>query len=732
MILTELSGNLERLLDVQQVDFLDIELPVIDPNQSFTTLGGSANLTFNYVSLTRTQIDRLLTESLGKTPFVFGLTNNKFIAFPFWFYTPLDLSSTSTQYGSSVGHVIWNYCRYGRDTLPTLKVYDSVEDAISADYNSWGNAWYVTPDSNRRNITEIQYMRFGFAHDKANKALYITMQMRVKDANGGIAYYTVGSSGATQLGANSSVDFGTPPAPQRGYYHGAIDGGTPARQFMRGGIDYLRTIDIYDETYYTHGSNAAFLKNRVGELPYNGVEFAYPNIIVKANTSIQFTHAVTASWSADNRPVVYEVIGYHEIGNNLAEYTLRVDGVKTFFQYHTNFNPLIGRHSNSANWSKWMPDSALYDGTFSRQVLRGSTIDLKYCMVYKSKVIAFSKEKFEEFCDWLTFGSGAQYAQNIIGQISRLYIAPYTADNTCYTGVSGNIQFYYDPTDSSSFVEFEAGSYHLLNYYTSSPSIFYDLYVQGTINSGLNIITDQSYLYDSMVQMHIPCYGDFTPTADTMQKLSEGSLHFKYAIDALGGTCSVMIETDRATSGMGLTLPAVALPSLTLPVNSGVAATLDINRAEHTSVIGSVIGAVGATVTGAISGASVGGAWGALGGTAVGVSSGAASVISTIVGANNQKAALLERNTVTSVSASGGASIVSRMAHVVILYPNLVTNYNDYYSIVGYPCGKLLNDCLTASGDVIWPVWNKAKLNDKPEIVEDLIAKSAEGIYWNP
>lgn len=729
MILTELSGNLERLLDVQQVDFLDIELPVTDPNQSFTTLGGSANLTFNYVSLTRAQIDRLLTESLGKTPFVFGLTNNKFIAFPFWFYTPLDKSSTSIQYGTSVGHVIWNYCRYGRDTLPTLKVYDSLADAISADYNSWGAAWYVTPDSNRRNITEIQYMRFGFAHDTANKALYITMQMRVKDANGGIAYYTVGSSGATQLGANSSVDFGTPPAPQRGYYHGAIDGGTPARQFMRGGIDYLRTIDIYDETYYTHGSNAAFLKNKVGELPYNGVEFAYPNIIVKANTSLQFTHAVTASWSANNRPVVYEVIGYHELGNNLAEYTLRVDGLKTFYQYHTDKNPLVARHSNIANWNKWgiqnVPPSTTYR-TGRKKINLANNLSLGggwVCMVMGTKVYCLSSDDFNSITSWINAQDSPNY---IYSQITRVFKSPFpgNAPGIGRSSISGITFNSINADGETILVTWSAtSSYECYTTGVSSMSLSLE---SGIINSGVDLDNGEFTIF-------IPAYGDIKPSREALTLLAKGeTLTLFYYMSLYTGETAVRLSCDTDV------LPYVSLPTVDLQISTASQQIRLLNQSQENSRTSTAVG-VGLGVAGLVASLATGNVAGAMGASSGLISSITGATLQTSNQAIQMQQALLNaRSEVIAIGAAvgyrnadtqGGTNNDIELSYKIA---EPLTNLDNYYATVGYPCGLPLLSCTTVSGDTIWLAWNRATLNDKKEIVDDLLIKSSEGIYWNP
>lgn len=507
-----------------------------------------------------------------------------------------------------------------------------------------------------------------------------------------------------------------PPTSDNGLYPGPVDGGHVPYEFIRRGINYLRNIDIYDETYNTHADNSAFLKNKVGTLAYNGVEFAYPFIKIKAKTDLQFTHAVTASWSSNNRPVVYRVTNYHEIGNQLSEYTLAVDGLKTFFQYHTNKNPYVLRHTNSANWNKWVKDSVPYKGTFTNKKISGATLDIMYVIVVNaSDCYGFTKTKFIEFKTKLL---NSEQQAKIIPQISACYMCPMNYNNnTLLDGVPTY------PIPFHGVTEDFTASYDLKEFGTVTTYLNYN-------PSGLNRIDGQDMIYDSHATLHLPGYGDVNAPIDYMVSLqnnfTEVSSNIHYRISAIDGTVSVSTYPYIFWS------PSIALPMLSIPFNSEEVQLYNVNRTEKAGTSNLLNSTIGGLVGGAASG-SFGGPVGSAIGAGLGALAGAATSFMNLSNSADANRDIIANSVgLSGASCTGAASFADMTTALNFIVPDLCVTYPEYYKIVGYPTHKKLNDCLTESGDTFWPVFNRAELNDKKEIVDDLLAKSAEGIYWNP
>lgn len=493
-----------------------------------------------------------------------------------------------------------------------------------------------------------------------------------------------------------------------GYYPGPIDGGRVPYEFIRRGINYLRNIDIYDETYSTHANNAAFLKNRVGTLAYSGVEFAYPNIIVKAKTNLQFTHCVTASWSKNNRPVVYEVVNYHEIGNNLSEYTLRVDGLKTFFQYHTNKNPYVLRHTNSSNWNKWIKDSVPYNGKFSNLRATGTTLSRLYVVVVNAKyVYGFTESGFESFCDHIL---DSPKQAKIIPQISACYMCPINWDSQTLFDASGEtIHFEPEAEITPAFpVQYKARGLF-------GTTTFDIPYTEG-------IVDDQAAIYDSHAVLHLPGYGDVNaPINYLVDYASEPSTSnaIRYRISLLDGTISTAVSPFFQWG------PSISLPQISIPFNSEEVQMYNVNRNQQAGVSNMLTSAASGMAMGFMAG-------GGIGAIAGGIIGGASSLIGLNNTADAQRDIIANSQGIQSASCTGAASMADMTASLNLVKPLMNTTLAEYYGLVGYPVHRFLDDCLTESGDTIWLAFNRASLDDKEEIVTDLLQKASEGIYWNP
>lgn len=490
----------------------------------------------------------------------------------------------------------------------------------------------------------------------------------------------------------------------RGYYGGAIDGGRVPHEFIRRGIDYLRTLDIYDETYSTHGNNAAFLKNKVGEVDYNGVEFSYPFIKVRVNTTLQFTHAVTASWSQNNRPVVYEVVEYHELGNNLAEYTLKVDGLKTYFQYHTNTNPFVLRHTNSANWNKWVKDTIPYKGTYEYMKLTGTTMSVLYIVVLNGNdVYGLTEGEFNQFRNKIL---NSDLQSKIIPQISACYMLP--INQSAKSGISGNSS----NMDFVGVTDFQfAPSYHCSSFGTTTISI--------NGSDALHNISDQSFLYDSHATIHCAGYGDVNAPVDFIRGLVDGARSIQYRFSFIDGTVAVSTYPYICWS------PTVSLPQISIPYNSEAVQLYNVNRNQQAGISTMLTSAASGALTGLVAGGGVG----AIVGGAVGAG---ASYLNLNRGADAQRDIIANTQGLSGASCTGAASFADMQCYISFIVPELAVSYPEYYKVVGYPVQRKLNDCLTNSGDTFWCMFNRAELSDKKEIIDDLVAKGAEGIYWNP
>lgn len=499
-----------------------------------------------------------------------------------------------------------------------------------------------------------------------------------------------------------------PPTSDNGLYPGPVDGGHVPYEFIRRGINYLRNIDIYDETYSAHANNAAFLKNKVGTLAYSGVEFAYPNIIVKAKTNLQFTHAVTASWSKNNRPVVYEVVNYHEIGNNLSEYTLRVDGLKTFFQYHTNKNPYVLRHTNSSNWNKWIKDSVPYNGKFSNLRATGTTLSRLYVVVVNAKyVYGFTESGFESFCDHIL---DSPKQAKIIPQISACYMCPINWDSQTLFDASGEtIHFEPEAEITPAFpVQYKARGLF-------GTTTFDIPYTAG-------IVDDQAAIYDSHAVLHLPGYGDVNaPINYLVDYASEPSTSnaIRYRISLLDGTISTSVSPFFQWG------PSISLPQISIPFNSEEVQMYNVNRNQQAGVSNMLTSAASGMAMGFMAG-------GGIGAIAGGIIGGASSLIGLNNTADAQRDIIANSQGIQSASCTGAASMADMTASLNLVKPLMNVTLTDYYDLVGYPVHKFLDDCLTTSGDTIWLAFNRASLDDKEEIVNDLLQKASEGIYWNP
>lgn len=507
------------------------------------------------------------------------------------------------------------------------------------------------------------------------------------------------------------------PTSKRGYYKGLPTSSIPLRQFIRGDINYMRNIDVFDET--NQKPMNAFLVNRVGTISYNGVEFAYPNIIFRASTDLQFTHIVTASWSDDNRPVVYRVLRYKQLGGNLNEYTVSVDGLKTYFQYRgiTTNNPIVTRctakdnSTGSEQWNRWASgQTALYDGTFDTDIAVTMSTSVVYRYGFCVGSNCYVINNIEILNTWV---NSQTYPQYIASQITCIFKMPF--DTSMYPESVTSIQFEtIDPTTGAKGtpVTFTHNMAQVGQNIT-----FRDSFAPNTTEFQ-NKVNDGAAVDDGVYSIYVPGYGDVKPSRNAIIALaSGGSIGVRFYISMLTGQMAIAIEQD------GECLTSIQLPTIDLQISTiqqqvkiqnQQAALQSINTA-----VGSTASAIGAVATGNVAGA-------------------VGSVISGVTGIATQMAgnsltlqsmALNARS--TTINAGGGYSFAYTAARLRYSIPNRRVPIENLYSVIGFPVSLPMLETGGVSGACYWLSWNTALMNDKKEIIDDLIAQSQNGIIWN-
>lgn len=473
---------------------------------------------------------------------------------------------------------------------------------------------------------------------------------------------------------------------KKGRYEGLPQSNIPLRQFIPTGIDYRHNITVYDET--DQNTRNMFLTNLVGTIPYTLIDYRVPRGTLRVATDLQFTHFICCSFTSDNEPRVYRVTSYHVLGDNLIEYDFEMDGLKDYFQHFgitTSNNFLVERCTVKNTWNKLLNDTAFYDGTFTDHVIEGTSVYPYYAMNTPSGVFVLSEGEYRNFCRWVT-EDVAQYSQAIVGQISSVHIVPYTSSNNVYITHSGGLTFALADGEPVTFTPSTGVMYKF--YEEAVVGNRYDRYIEGSIPSCVEIVETFREIFDSNATIHIPFYGDFQPSLDILTRLSESALNFRYYISPVDGTCSVSFYPYVDV------LPVVQLPTRTLPVNGTVSAMYSINREQALST-GQNVASTGVSMFGSALSGNIGGFVSSLLG-------GETKQVLIDKTAEYSKQTIKERQSVTSVTGSGGGAIVCKVAYISFQVPNLSIEMDDIFSSTGYPVQKLFTQIGAVSGNRYW------------------------------